>query len=158
MIRLWRLAALLLALAWCVSLALPVATFGPGADETWAGWAVLMLGWLGFMLGQFAWLANFLFIAALILMSLRRPPLVWSLVIGGATSLLALHSLSWTWVYRNEDRRRRRRPCLAMAAVTMCGSRPRLPPGRCSARPPCSGPGRRPKRRLLRASLASGRC
>ena len=102
MIRLWRLAALLLALAWCVSLALPVATFGPGADEIWAGWAVLMLGWLGFMLGQFAWLANFLFIAALILMSLRRPPRVWSLVIGGATSLLALHALSWTWVYRNE--------------------------------------------------------
>ena len=116
MIRLWRLAALLLALAWCVSLALPVATFGPGADETWAGWAVLMLGWLGFMLGQFAWLANFLFIAALILMSLRRPPLVWSLVIGGATSLLALHSLSWTWVYRNEG------PATAPSAVLGYGS------------------------------------
>ena len=116
MIRLWRLAALLLALAWCVSLALPVATFGPGADETWAGWAVLMLGWLGFMLGQFAWLANFLFIAALILMSLRRPPLVWSIVIGAATSLLALHALSWTWVYRNEG------PATAPSAVLGYGA------------------------------------
>jgi hypothetical protein len=97
-----KYAALALVLGWAASLALPVATFGPGADETWAGWAVLMLGWLGFLTGQFAWLANFSFVACLFLLIRPRAPGTFGLIIGGTTLALALHALSWSWVYRNE--------------------------------------------------------
>lgn len=81
---------------------MPVATFGPGPGETWAGWAVLMLGWLGLMTGQVSWLANFGFVACLFLMIRPKPPGMGSLAIGGLTLALALHGLGWSWVYRNE--------------------------------------------------------
>jgi hypothetical protein len=96
----WRAVALVLGLGWAASLALPVATFGGGAGEIWYGWAVLLLGWLGVFLGQFAWVANFLFAAVIILLVRGRPPLVWGLMIGVLTSLLAAHALSWTTIFR----------------------------------------------------------
>lgn len=96
----WRALALVLGLGWAVSLALPVGSFGGSEGEIWYGWVVLLLGWLGFFLGQFAWIANFLFAAALILLVRGRPPLVWGMMIGVLTSLLAAHALSWTSVIR----------------------------------------------------------
>lgn len=98
----WRAVAILLGLGWTAALMLPVATFGLGPGEEWAGWAVLCLGWLGFLLGQFAWVANFLFAVALILLVRGRPPLVWGLMIGVLTSLLAAHALGFTRVYSND--------------------------------------------------------
>ncbi len=96
----WRTVSLVLVLGWAASLALPVATFGLEAGETWSGWAVLLLGWLGFFLGQFAWIANLLFAAVIILLVRGRPPLVWGLMMGVLTSLLAVHALNWTSVYQ----------------------------------------------------------
>lgn len=98
----WRAVAIVLGLGWTAALALPVATFGEGAGERWDGWAVLCLGWLGFMLGQFAWVANLLFAAALVLLVRGRPPLVWGLMIGVLTSLLAAHALGFTQVYSRD--------------------------------------------------------
>lgn len=94
-----RTVALVLGLGWAASLAMPVAQLGTGDGEMWYGWTVLLLGWLGFFLGQFAWIANFLFAAALILLVRGRPPLVWGLMVGVLTSLLAAHALSWTKVF-----------------------------------------------------------
>jgi hypothetical protein len=96
----WRSIALVLGLGWAASLALPVATFGDAHGELWYGWAVLLLGWLGFFLGQFGWIANLLFAATIILLVRGRPPLVWGLMIGVLTSLLAAHALSWTSIYQ----------------------------------------------------------
>lgn len=96
----WRTIAIILSLGWAASLALPVASLGPGAGETWHGWTVLLLGWLGFFLGQFAWIANALFAVVLIMLVRGRPPLVWGLMVGVLTSLLAAHALSWTHVFR----------------------------------------------------------
>jgi hypothetical protein len=96
----WRTIALVLGSGWAASLALPVATFGEAQGELWYGWTVLVLGWLGFFLGQFAWAANLLFAAALVLLVRGRPPLVWGLMIGVLTSLLAAHALSWTTIYQ----------------------------------------------------------
>ena len=102
MTPLMKYAAVALVLAWAASLAMPVATFGAGADETWAGWAVLMLGWLGFLTGQFAWLGNFGFVACLFLLIRPKAPGRTGLIIGGVTLALALHGLGWSWVYRND--------------------------------------------------------
>lgn len=98
----WRAIAIVLGVGWVAALALPVATFGHGEGERWAGWAVLCLGWLGFLLGQFAWIANFLFAGALILLVRGRPPLVWGLMVGVLTSLLAAHALTFRQVFGNE--------------------------------------------------------
>ncbi len=97
----WRTVAIVLGLGWTASLALPVATIGEGTGELWHGWAVLLLGWLGFFLGQYAWAANLLFAMALILLVRGRPPLIWGLMIGVLTSLLAAHALAWTDVHRS---------------------------------------------------------
>jgi hypothetical protein len=105
MSRMMNYVALVLLVAWGVSLALPVATFGPAADETWPGWAVLTLGWLGLLTGQFGWLANAGFIACLILMIRPRAPGRLGIALGLATAGLALHSLGWSWVYRNDGPR-----------------------------------------------------
>ncbi|HZG46668.1 MAG TPA: hypothetical protein VEZ41_10475 [Allosphingosinicella sp.] len=95
-----RTISIILGLGWAASLALPVATLGDGQGELWYGWTVLLLGWLGIFLGQFAWIANFLFAAALLLLVRGRPPLVWGMMIGVLTSLLAAHALSWTTIYQ----------------------------------------------------------
>ena len=97
-----KYAAIALVLCWGFSLTLPVATFGSGAGEIWAGWAVLMLGWLGLLTGQLAWLANFGFVACLFLMIRPRPPGNFGLIVGGCTLALAVHGLGWAWVYRNQ--------------------------------------------------------
>ena len=96
----WRTISIVLGLAWAASLALPVATFGDDQGEHWYGWAVLLLGWLGFFLGEFAWIANFTFAAALILLVRGRPPLVWGMMVGVLTSMLAAHALTWTQIFQ----------------------------------------------------------
>lgn len=97
----WRTLAIVLGLGWAASLALPVATFGAGEGEIWYGWSVLLGGWLGFFFGQFAWLANLLFGIALVLLVRGGPPLVWGLMMGVLTTMLAAHALAWDTVYRD---------------------------------------------------------
>jgi hypothetical protein len=97
----WRTISIVLGVTWAASLALPVATFGDGHGELWYGWTMLLFGWLGLFLGQFAWAANFLLGTCLILLARGRPPLVWGLMIGALTSLLAVHALSWTHVVQS---------------------------------------------------------
>jgi hypothetical protein len=56
---------------WGLSLALPAVVTNPiGHDDVGYGWMILMTGWLGPFIGQFAWLANVLFF--FVLRFLRR--------------------------------------------------------------------------------------
>lgn len=99
MMKYWALA---LVIAWAASIMLPVATFGPEEDATWQGWAMLMLGWIGLLIGQPGWLANVGFALCLVFMLRQRPPGRWGMAVGLVTAGLALHSLTWTWVFANE--------------------------------------------------------
>ena len=56
--------------------------------ETWLGIKVLVLGWQGILLAQFAWFANGFWLLSLLLVFLRR----WFLTIG-ATALTVLIAL-----------------------------------------------------------------
>ena len=62
-----------------------------GDKERWFGFEVLVFGWLGALIGQFAWFANLLLLLAIALLLFRRwiATLVCSLL---ATSL-ALHTI-----------------------------------------------------------------
>jgi hypothetical protein len=61
--------------------------------ETWPGIQVLVLGWQGAFLGQFAWFANAFWFLALLLAFLRR----WFLTVAATfvTLLVALDALSF---------------------------------------------------------------
>lgn len=92
-----RTIAAALLLLWFVSLLLPAVTYGgAGYDpNTWAGWGILLTGWMGVLGLQFGWLANPLFIAACVLIGIGKPPGWGQTVIGIALLLLLLDS--WTW-------------------------------------------------------------
>jgi len=61
--------------------------------ETWLGIQVLVLGWQGFFLGQFAWFANLFWLLSLLLVLLRR--WVLALVATLLAILVALDALSF---------------------------------------------------------------
>jgi hypothetical protein len=60
--------------------------------ETWRGYEVLLIGWQGVFLGQFAWFANIFWALSLLLVFFRR----WFLTIAatGLTFLIALDAFS----------------------------------------------------------------
>jgi hypothetical protein len=60
-----RLLAGLWLLLWFLSLAAPVANTGHGKDQSWPGWSMLAIGWLGVLTAQFAWFANPIFFAGI---------------------------------------------------------------------------------------------
>lgn len=65
-----RLAKIWLGL-WFLSLALPVEVTRPiGHDDVGYGFMILLIGWLGFIVGQLSWLSNILFF--FVLRFLRR--------------------------------------------------------------------------------------
>jgi hypothetical protein len=61
--------------------------------ETWQGYEVLLIGWQGAFLGQFAWFANMFWVLSLLLVLFRR----WFLTIAatGLSFFIALDSLSF---------------------------------------------------------------
>ena len=61
--------------------------------DTWPGIQVLLLGWQGVFLGQFAWFANAFWLLSLLLVFLRR----WLLAVGSTflALLVALDALSF---------------------------------------------------------------
>ena len=60
--------------------------------ETWRGYEVLLIGWQGVFLGQFAWFANAFWVLSLLLAFFRR----WFLTMAatGLTFLIALDSFA----------------------------------------------------------------
>ena len=94
-----KLIAAALTVGWVVSLMLPVAVMGSGANEVWPGFAVLIVGPLGVLVTQFAWFANLLFVAAVILMFVTRPSLTLSLVLAVPLAVLALDALRWDRIH-----------------------------------------------------------
>lgn len=83
-------------LLFLLSLALPVVTFKDtrpeeNNDETWYGWGVLFLGWLGPRVGNYAWFANVLWLlGSLFLTRGGKIPVV----LLGIAALLALNTFS----------------------------------------------------------------
>jgi hypothetical protein len=61
--------------------------------ETWRGYEVLLIGWQGVFLGQFAWFANAFWALSLLLVFFRR----WFLTLGATvfTVLIALDSFTF---------------------------------------------------------------
>ena len=59
-------------------------------DTVWFGFRVLVIGWLGLLIGQFGWLANFPFLIGMILLLCRR--WVGALLCAVLALLLALNT------------------------------------------------------------------
>ena len=81
---------------WLVSLILPAALAG---DEIVRGFHVLLIGAVGILMLQFAWLANLLLVPAVILLALDRGTRRWRIGIAVALVLLALNALTWNRMY-----------------------------------------------------------
>lgn len=71
----------------CVSPCLEM--FKQGVD-VWYGARILVIGWLGLLVGQFAWLANPLWAVGLLFLTLRRPTI--ALIASALALLLALQT------------------------------------------------------------------
>jgi hypothetical protein len=97
------LLAALIVLLWSTSLALPVMTDGP--DSTYHGTLILMLGWMGLFVFQFAWLANILLMPALGLLLVERPPRTASKILGGLLLALFVSALAWDEMYYDNGTR-----------------------------------------------------
>ncbi len=82
------------ALLYLLSLLLPAA--GWGNEPPGPGWGMLVIGWLGFLNGQFGWFANLGFLMSWALVRGRRPPngalLVFVLIL---IVLPALQTFAW---------------------------------------------------------------
>ena len=88
----WRLAGAFL-VDWAVSLALPALKmdFG-GGPQTFAGYKVLVSGWMGLLYFQFGWLANMAFAAVLVGLSThatRRWMRLWAVALLAFTACTA---------------------------------------------------------------------
>lgn len=67
------IAAAVLFLMACATPALDLrGTDAPESQNIWWGWQALILGWLGMLGGDFAWLANVFFLSALICLGFGR--------------------------------------------------------------------------------------
>ena len=62
------------------------------SDPVWPGWQILLMGWLGVLVGQFAWLANPLWLGGLIFFALRK----WTvaLILSGLAILPTFNTLT----------------------------------------------------------------
>jgi hypothetical protein len=74
-----------------VACAAPALVFlGNGGSEAWPGYRVLFLGWLGALIGQFAWYANPLFFFGIITFLFRK--WIATIVLIGLTLLMAANT------------------------------------------------------------------
>jgi len=93
------IAGLSILACWGASLALPAIeseTFG-GTNIT-TGWTILLIGWLGPLMGHFGWFANAMLIPALAIAAGQygKAPRL-KLVLGVIMLLLALNSAFWSY-------------------------------------------------------------
>ncbi|WP_454714543.1 hypothetical protein [Caulobacter segnis] len=91
-----RLVALLLLILWLCSLLLPVVV-RPGAPGM--GWVILLVGWLGALVGQFGWFANLGFLASFGLSLGKRDPSGLDLTASVLTLAAAIDALFWRRLY-----------------------------------------------------------
>ena len=61
--------------------------------ETWRGYEVLWMGWMGFFLGQFAWFANLFWFLGLLLAFFRR--WILTFILSGLALLISLDAFSF---------------------------------------------------------------
>jgi len=78
-------------LLFLLACATPCLEMSQKSDPTWYGLRILVLGWMGVLVGQFAWLANPLWLLGLITFALRK----WrvALIALGASLLFAANTL-----------------------------------------------------------------
>lgn len=79
-------------LLFALACATPCLEMSQKSDPVWYGLRILILGWMGFLAGQFAWFANPLWVIGLCLLAFRK----WSaaVVVSGLSLLLALNTLA----------------------------------------------------------------
>lgn len=86
-----RLLVLAISLAfYLTACALPAMTLEN--RDVWYGWATLLMGWMGLFIGQFGWLANFPYLAALITLLCRQ----WrtTAILTAVAFLIGLHAFA----------------------------------------------------------------
>lgn len=78
-------------LLFVMACATPCLEMSQKSDPTWYGLRILVLGWMGILAGQFAWLANPLWLLGLITFALRK----WlvTLIVLGFSLLFAANTL-----------------------------------------------------------------
>ncbi len=90
--------AVVWAVLWCVSLALPVASMGPVVEDGYSGLAVLMWGWVGVLGLQFAWLANFTLPGVAMLSLMKAAPVFLRVSAAVLQIGMAIQALFWNWL------------------------------------------------------------
>jgi len=78
-------------LCFAAACALPCLEMSQKSDPVWYGLRILVLGWMGILVGQFAWLANPLWAFGLVAVAFRKWTL--ALVMLGLSLLFALNTL-----------------------------------------------------------------
>ncbi len=89
-------------LLWAASLALPAAIMGPLDDNVFPGWAILFIGWMGPLVGQFGWVANLVLPVVIILSIIRNPPIAVSFVVAAFQAILIVNALFWRKMYGDD--------------------------------------------------------
>lgn len=84
---------------WLCSLALPVAIMGPSSDNIFPGWFILIMGWLGLLVGQLGWFANIAFLASLGILAFSRTRTLWGSALSLVLTALAADGLLWHEMY-----------------------------------------------------------
>ncbi len=79
-------------LLFVLACATPCLEMSQKSDPVWYGLRILVLGWMGFLAGQFAWYANPLWVIGLCLLAFRK----WSaaVIFSGLSLLFALNTLT----------------------------------------------------------------
>lgn len=79
-------------LLFVLACATPCLEMSHKSDPVWYGLRILVLGWMGILVGQFAWLANPLWVVGLCLLAFRK----WSAaaIVSGLSLLFALNTLA----------------------------------------------------------------
>ncbi len=78
-------------LLFVLACATPCLEMSQKSDPVWYGLRILVLGWMGFLAGQFAWFANPFWVIGLCLLAFRK----WSAaaIVSGLSLLFALNTL-----------------------------------------------------------------
>lgn len=75
-----------------IACATPCLEVSQKSDPVWLGLQILVMGWLGILVGQFAWLANPLWLAGLLFFAFRK----WmaALILSGLALVFALNTFT----------------------------------------------------------------
>jgi hypothetical protein len=90
------LVCLVLASCWIASIFTPAVVTEDGQIQQ--GYAILIGGWFGPAMFQFAWFANPLFLAVLLRVAIGNPSRLWLVISAGLLALLAINALFWNFI------------------------------------------------------------